>query len=100
MIQPARAALVALLLPLVGCAHRVALTSSPAGAYVSLGGERVGVTPLELELQPFGPRDLRLELTGYRTFELKIRGKVPPALELRMIREHGGAGTWEPEEVR
>jgi hypothetical protein len=85
---------------LAGCAHRVTVTSAPAGAYVFLGDEPVGTAPLDLAVPLVGPRVVRAELPGYRPFEVRL-GFVPRrALELRLVREHGAAGTWEPEEAR
>lgn len=93
-------ALAVLAATLAGCAHRVAVTSAPAGAYVTLGDERVGTTPLELAVPLIGPRVVRAELTGYRPLEVRL-GFVPRrALELRLVREHGAAGTWDPEDAR
>ncbi len=83
-----------------GCAHRVAVTSDPAGAYVSLGGERVGVTPAELAVPFVGPRVLRVELTGYRPLEVRLAAIPARSVELRLVPDHGAAGTWEPGDVR
>lgn len=93
-------ALLAGALVAAGCAHRVALTSAPAGAAVTLGGERVGVTPMELAVHWVGPRVLRVELSGYRPLEVRLGLFPRRAVELRLVREHGGAGTWTPDQVR
>jgi hypothetical protein len=82
-----------------GCAHHVALTSAPAGAYVSLGGERVGVTPLELRVPLVGTRALHIEMVGYRPLDLTLPATPPSAIELLLVREHGGAGTWSPDDI-
>lgn len=90
-----------LLVPLLlaGCAGKVAVTSAPAGAYVSLAGERVGVAPIDVSLPPFGPRVVRVELTGYRPLDVKVGWLPPRAIEARLVPEHGGAGTWEPKQA-
>ena len=93
------AVLVALCGPLsAGCAH-VALTSSPPGATVTVAGVRRGVTPLDLPVPVVGGRRVRVELNGYRPLDVRL-GVVPPrALELRLVEEHGAAGSWDPEDA-
>lgn len=66
-------ALTALLLALSGCAtfeqgtsQQVSILSFPSGADVTIGGESVGKTPLEVSLARKIPHDVRLSLAGYR----------------------------------
>lgn len=82
-----------------GCVHQVVLESHPIGAYVSVGETRVGVTPLDVPIRTFGPHEVTVELVGYRTLPLHF-GLIPPRrLEVRLVPEHGGAGTWDPSVV-
>ncbi|MDP2317706.1 MAG: PEGA domain-containing protein [Pseudomonadota bacterium] len=83
-----------------GCMHKVPLSCDPAGAYVSVAGERVGVAPLDLPVRAFGPRRVTVERTGYRTLEFRLPLLPPRAIEVRLVPEHGGAGTWKPEDVK
>lgn len=108
------------LLPaMAACVHRVELTSSPPGAAVYQDDARVGTTPVALDV---GSRDVRVELAGYRTIEMRLpattgawgfvaeavtfrwrraRGRVLHSRhELLLVEEHGGVGTWSLEEPR
>ncbi|MEE2752302.1 MAG: PEGA domain-containing protein [Myxococcota bacterium] len=105
-----------------GCAVRVHIQSDPVGAAVTLNGEQVGVTPLELEV-PFSPifmkpaevrlalpqhrplvldlgRQGRLYYRGLNTFfhPLRVMGIRPvPVTTVLLIDSHGPAGTWTVE---
>ncbi|MES2643771.1 MAG: PEGA domain-containing protein [Myxococcota bacterium] len=83
----------------VGCTHRVALLSDPVGAYVTMGETRVGVAPVEIVVPAFGGRVVSVQRTGYRTVELKLPLLPPREVEVRLVPEHGGAGSWDPEDI-
>ena len=87
-----------LLLALVACVHPVALKSDPTGAYVSSDGVRVGVTPYILDVK--SRQSVTVEMVGYRPLSFWVGPGTPRVVELRLIPEHGGAGTWEPAEAR
>lgn len=89
---------VVLLLALFACVHPVAVRSDPAGAYVSMDGVRVGVTPYTIEVKR--RQSVTVEMVGYRPLSFWVGPATPPAVEVRLIPEHGGAGTWEPTEAR
>ncbi len=102
---------------ILACVHKVQVTSAPEGAMVRYGGRDVGVTPVVLDVRPFGARRVEARLLGYRPFVTKLPlgmtttrfvgdalllrpyqglGLAPAAtLELRLVKEHGGVGTWE-----
>ncbi len=101
-----------------GCVHRVQVVTDPIGASVSLGDRRLGLSPVNVVLPLFGPRTLTVQLAGYRTLTVPLGWKLsalasPPeptglpaagplrsaTLELRLVREHGGVGTWDPATV-
>ena len=63
-----------LLMLFTGCATVISGTtqtinfeSSPSGAAIFLDGERIGVTPLEMELKKNKYKSIRVELEGYHT---------------------------------
>lgn len=57
-----------------GCAHKVKIESTPAGATIYVDGEEKGTTPVILVEQPgcFAHRDLRVELPGHVPVETKL----------------------------
>ena len=60
--------------------------TEPAGATVTLDGERVaGVTPLEIAVDPESDHVLRFALRGYVTREVRVpAGTVPEVIEARL----------------
>ncbi len=116
-----RTATACLALALTGCTYRVVLASSPPGAVIYVDEEIVGVTPLPVAVSHRGkPPSIRVELTGYRSFELdmtrdlRLRERIrynlrhpwlyvgdrsPPTRTVVLIPNHGPAGTWTPEDV-
>jgi hypothetical protein len=105
-----------------GCAVRLQVQSAPMGAVLSVDGESVGVTPLEVRVpfRPFflSPPNMRVTMPGHRPLEvalgrearlgtrsrqllfhplvaLGIRGA--PILDLLLIESHGPVGSWEVE---
>lgn len=62
--------------------------SEPAGASVTLDGERVaGVTPLEIALDPESAHVLRFSLDGYVSREVQVAaGESPEEIETRLAR--------------
>jgi len=107
----------------VGCVHRATIRSVPSGAEVRVGKQVVGTTPVRLTrvVVPWVRIPVRVSMPGYRTFRFRldrdigpIRAlgelltlRVPRLLGLRdrrvheimLIRHHGAAGTWTPEEA-
>ena len=63
-----------------------AVRTEPAGATVTLDGERVaGVTPLEIAVDPESEHVLRFVLHGHVTREVRVpAGKVPEVIEARL----------------
>lgn len=49
-----------------GASQEVTILSFPAGADVTIGGENVGKTPLDISLRRKIPHEVRLSLNGYR----------------------------------
>jgi len=109
---------------LAGCAHRVMLDSDPPGATVKIDGEMVGVTPTEIEVTwvPFTDNTVQLKMPKRRvvtldlhddfgvmclTWEIltfqygKLLGKEARTHHrTHLVRQHGPAGTWAPDEAR
>ena len=70
---------------------RLAVTSEPAGAAVSVGGRFRGETPIELELPAGVPHAVRLTKAGHRPAEATVtlaRGETQP-LALTLAAEQG-----------
>ena len=104
-----------LLAMILACVHKVQVTSAPEGAMVRYGGKDVGPAPVVLDVRPFGPRRVEARLLGYRPLTTRLPlgmtttrfvgdvlrpyqglGLAPAGtLELRLVKEHGGVGTWE-----
>lgn len=104
-----------------GCVHRIELITSPVGASVSMGNKRLPSAPTVLKIRPFQKRDVTVQIAGYRPFRLRLRAdagtsgflgelvtlrwfrmlglRTHSSYEVRLIPEHGGAGTWTPEDV-
>lgn len=100
MLPVARIVVAALIVTVsAGCARRVSLVSHPVGAYVTVGEARAGVAPVDLDLPTIGGRRVSVQRTDYRTLDLRLPLFPPRAIEVRLVREHGGAGSWEPEDV-
>lgn len=94
-----RAAL--LLSLLAGCPKPVELTTAPAGAFVQQGKRRLGSAPVAVRTGVFRARQVTVKLAGYRTLTFRVTRKMARAgaVEVRLVPEHGGAGTWAPEDV-
>lgn len=112
-------ALLAALLSL-GCVHRIEVSALPAGATIAFNGSPAGRSPVEVEVRPFKPRELTVSLPGYRTATVELSRTGPMSfvadaltlrwlralgltpyrpVEVRLVREHGGIGTWDPSEL-
>ena len=66
--------------------HLLPVRTEPAGAVVTVDGERVGgVTPLDLSLDPQGEHRVAVSLEGYSSREVRVEAGAPPAaLELTL----------------
>lgn len=85
-----------------GCRHRALITSDPPGAEVRMGRRYLGVTPLEVEVWrvPFAPNDVRVNLPGRRWTEVTLsKWQRKSEHEVLLVRQHGRAGTWTPEDA-
>lgn len=126
--QPRPSLSAALLLVVLGlgaaCAHRVEIHSEPPGATIKVGRKVVGPAPQQVRFLwwPGRPMRVRVEKRGYRplvieasdtvhlrnfigeffTFRYKrLVGLTPRAtVEVLLVREHGPAGTWTPDDVK
>lgn len=56
-----------------GKTQRIPITSSPAGAEVSINGVRKGVTPLQVKIPRNRTGVIRIESPGYNPLEVRIR---------------------------
>jgi hypothetical protein len=114
---------------LLGCVHRVDVVSVPSGATVAWldrAGQPMPdlpeqPVPAQLRLRPFGPRRVRVSLPDHRTVDVafspglvswefvtdvllarpdRLWGRAPArVVEVRLVEEHGGVGTWAPGDV-
>jgi serine/threonine protein kinase len=76
----------------------VRVETEPSGAEVLLGEERVGLTPLELQLEKGGPPEtVSVRMAGYRTLIEKISPDVDQRLRLTLIKSSRTAGGSAPE---
>lgn len=103
-----------------GCVHRVTVVTEPPGALVRWNGEALPADRPMIRVGPFGPRQLEVEEPGYRTYEgrltghglarfavqalglrwLTATGAVPDGeVRVTLLREHGGIGTWNPDDL-
>jgi hypothetical protein len=110
---------------LMGCSHRVAIQSAPAGARIAYRGQPQGVAPSSFKVLwlPFRKMELEVSLIGYRTTTLNLQRDVGPIRlfgellrpwkwdrwwgsevrsrhEIHLVRVHGRAGTWSPEDAQ
>jgi hypothetical protein len=67
----------ALLLGACRAQRTLTITSEPTGSEVRLDGERIGVTPLELEFEHYGQRRVAIYAEGFRTYS-RIVDLAPP----------------------
>jgi len=85
-----------------GCRHRAVITSDPPGAEVRLGRQYLGVTPIEVKVGrwPWSKNTVRVSAPGRRWTEVEVnRLKRKSEHEVLLVRKHGRAGTWTPEEA-
>ena len=54
----------------------IAVTSSPAGATISVNGRQQGVTPLEIQLARKEKNIIRIESPGYNPAEIRLTRKI------------------------
>lgn len=65
-------------------AQRIPVTSSPAGAAVSVNGRQLGVTPLEIRLhRKSGSHVIRIESPGYNPLEIRAESTRSGGLFLK-----------------
>lgn len=109
-----------LALLLIGCIHRVEVTSLPAGAVLYRKQTQLGDAPVTVRIPMFASTEIEARMPGYRTVTTRLRGvgtmsfvsdfvflhwrkavgaRPKGQVELRLIPEHGPVGTWEPDEV-
>jgi len=109
-----------LALLLLGCVHRVQVTTVPVGATLYRNEARLGEAPVEVRVPIFSSRHVEARLPGYRSVTtvlprvgpmsylsdvfslhwgqaLGLRDKA--VVEIRLMPDHGPVGTWEPEIV-
>jgi hypothetical protein len=72
-----RIGLLALLASSCAARRLLIVTSEPAGAEVELDGQRVGATPVEIEFQHYGVRQVTVALPGRTTWTRNVRVKSP-----------------------
>ena len=105
-----------------GCAYKMKLASSPAGAEVTLPSGETVVTPTVVKLRwaPFGKQMVIARAAGFRPLEVDLRreeirashyfrdalfrpktwlGAPRGEVSLILVPEHGPVGTWTPEDV-
>jgi hypothetical protein len=63
---------------------KIELDSRPRGAFVALDGDKVGKTPLVLELEPGVEATVRFSLRGYRTEDHRLVAAKDDALVVRL----------------
>jgi hypothetical protein len=101
---------------LLGCVHRIEVTTIPAGATLYRAQTHLGEAPAIVPMRIFSSTRIEARLPGYRPVRgmgtasffvdfltlhwpralgLQPRGTV----EIRMMPEHGPVGTWTPEDV-
>lgn len=97
-----RALALGLMLGGAGCAHRVMVSSDPPGAEVLVGRRNYGVTPVQVKISPlpWGVNEIKVRAPGRRTVTFKVpRWRFKSEHEVVLVRRHGAAGTWEPEDA-
>jgi serine/threonine-protein kinase len=78
------------------------LTSEPAGAEVELGGDKKGLTPLELKVEKAKlPMLLRLSRDGYEAFQTTLTDATEPALNAALKKKAtGGKVGPKPSDIK
>ena len=105
---------------LLGCIHRVEVTTFPEGATLYRKGRQLGEAPLVVRIPMFATTQVEAKMPGYRAVDTKLRGvgtasfvadvlflhwlkavglRTKAEVELRLMPEHGPVGTWAPEDV-
>jgi hypothetical protein len=111
---------VLLALLLIGCVHRIEVTTIPAGATLYRAQTRIGEAPADVPIWIFSSTKIEARLPGYRPVTTQLRGmgtasffvdfltlhwpralglRTRGVVEIRMMPEHGPVGTWTPDEV-
>ena len=63
---------------LTGCVQRrLIVKTQPEGAFVSVGNQPVGYTPLSVPFTYYGTRDFKIEKDGYQTINTQQRIRTP-----------------------
>lgn len=81
-----------------GClSRRVAITSNPPGALVTINDVEVGRTPLEADLTYYGVYDVRVEKAGYEVLRTRANARAPfyeyPPMDLGAMMVPSGVDT-------
>ncbi|MSQ03873.1 MAG: hypothetical protein EXR71_18625 [Myxococcales bacterium] len=87
---------------LIGCIHRVEVTTLPEGAMLYRKQTQLGAAPVTVRIPMFSATEIEARMTGYRTVTSRLRGvgmRTKGKVELRLVPEHGPVGTWEPDAV-
>ena len=111
-------------LQITGCLHRIRVESFPAGATVYYKDNEIGTTPVEKTVfwYPLANIPIEVQLANYRSVTVqaenqislrkitgdlmffrykKMLGLEPRTVHnIHMIRMHGPAGTWTPEDAK
>ena len=56
--------------------HALSANSNPPGAEIYVDGERMGITPLKLELDPSKTYSIEYRKEGFRSITKTVKGKV------------------------
>ena len=112
-----------LLLQFAACRHQIEVKTLPSSAMISHNGQELGAAPVEITFWwfPFRPFPITAELNGYRSMKFQAGDSLSTRLIMRdifglrikrllgvetrnihtiqLIREHGPAGTWTPEDA-
>ncbi len=118
-----RSLLCLLLLQFIACRHQIEVKTLPASATLYHKDKELGDTPVEITFWwfPFRPFPITAKLNGYRPMKFEAGNSLSSRLIMRdifglrikrllgietrnihtiqLIREHGPAGTWTPEEA-
>ena len=108
----------------LGCRHQIQIQSTPVAADVYWQNDFIGTTPLTTTFWWYPGRRIKLDVRykTYRSVGIPIHSSINPAILTRefisfrwktmlglttrakynvlLIKEHGPAGTWTPEDAK